>query len=121
MKMSGQLHVPAALPPGKEPLVDPLDRRLSGALSRSGRGGEEKNSKPPPGIGDEKVIQNDIRRTRKEETRCRRENSIKIFEEIGFGVCGLDSSGSRWGKMAGSCEHGKEPSGSTKGLNFLTS
>jgi hypothetical protein len=29
MEVSGQLHVPAALPPGKEPLVS-LDRRLGG-------------------------------------------------------------------------------------------
>jgi len=28
----------------------PLDRRLDGPQSRSGRGGEEKNSQPPPGI-----------------------------------------------------------------------
>jgi hypothetical protein len=28
----------------------PLDRRLSGPQSRSGRGGEEKNSQPPPEI-----------------------------------------------------------------------
>jgi hypothetical protein len=28
----------------------PLDRRLGGTQSRSGRGGEEKNSQPPPGI-----------------------------------------------------------------------
>jgi len=27
-----------------------LDRRLGGSWSRSGRGGEEKNSQPPPGI-----------------------------------------------------------------------
>jgi len=27
-----------------------LDRRLSGRQSRYGRGGEEKNSQPPPGI-----------------------------------------------------------------------
>jgi len=26
-----------------------LDRRLGGPQSRSGRGGEEKNSQPPPG------------------------------------------------------------------------
>jgi hypothetical protein len=43
MEVSGQLHVPASLPPGKEPLY-PLDRRLGGPYSRSGRGGEEKNS-----------------------------------------------------------------------------
>jgi hypothetical protein len=28
----------------------PLDRRLGGPQSRSGRGGEEKNSQPPPGL-----------------------------------------------------------------------
>jgi hypothetical protein len=28
----------------------PLDRRLGGPQSRSGRGGEEKNSQPPPAI-----------------------------------------------------------------------
>jgi hypothetical protein len=45
MEVSGQLHVPAALPPGKE-LWYPLDRRLDGPQSRSGCGGEEKNSQP---------------------------------------------------------------------------
>jgi hypothetical protein len=45
MELSGQLHAPAALLPGKEPLV-PIDRRLSGLQNRSGRGGEEKNSEP---------------------------------------------------------------------------
>jgi hypothetical protein len=49
MEVSGQLHAPAALPPGKEPQF-PLDRRLGGPKSRSGRGGEEKNSQPQPGI-----------------------------------------------------------------------
>jgi hypothetical protein len=49
MEVNGQLHAPAALPPGKEPLY-PLDRRLGGPQSHSGRGGEEKNSQPPPGI-----------------------------------------------------------------------
>jgi hypothetical protein len=39
---------PGRLTPGKEPLV-PLDRRLDGPHSRSGRGGEEKNSQPLPG------------------------------------------------------------------------
>jgi hypothetical protein len=29
----------------------PLDRRLGGPRSRSGSGGEEKNSQPPPGFG----------------------------------------------------------------------
>jgi len=36
-------------PQGKIPL-DPLDRRLSGPQSLSGRGGEEKNSQPLPGL-----------------------------------------------------------------------
>jgi hypothetical protein len=36
-------------PQGKGPWY-PLDRRLGGSQSRSGRGGEEKNSEPPPGI-----------------------------------------------------------------------
>jgi hypothetical protein len=49
MEVSGQLHAPAALPPGKETLV-PMDRRLGGPQSRSGRGGEEKNSQPSPEI-----------------------------------------------------------------------
>jgi hypothetical protein len=48
MELSGQLHAPVALPPAKEPqyLLD----RLGGPQSRSGRGGEEKNSQRPPGI-----------------------------------------------------------------------
>jgi hypothetical protein len=36
-------------PQGKNPWY-PLDMRLGGPQSRSGRGGEEKNSQPPPGI-----------------------------------------------------------------------
>jgi hypothetical protein len=49
MEMSGQLHVPAALPAGKSPWY-PLDKSLGGPQNRSGRGGEEKNSQSPPGI-----------------------------------------------------------------------
>jgi hypothetical protein len=45
MEVSGQLHAPAALPPGKDTRY-PLDRRLGGPQSQSGRGGEEKNSQP---------------------------------------------------------------------------
>jgi hypothetical protein len=36
-------------PQGKSPWY-PLDRRLGGPQSRSGRWGEEKNSQPQPGI-----------------------------------------------------------------------
>jgi hypothetical protein len=35
------------------------------------------------------------------------------------GRCGLDSSGSGQGPVAGSCEHGNEPSGSIKVGEFL--
>jgi hypothetical protein len=43
MEMSGQLHAPAALHPGKSPWY-PLDGRLGGPNNRSERDGEEKNS-----------------------------------------------------------------------------
>jgi hypothetical protein len=49
MELSGQLHAPAALPPGKELLV-PIGWEAGWVPERSGRGGEEKNSQPPPGI-----------------------------------------------------------------------
>jgi hypothetical protein len=49
MEVSGQIHAPAASSPGKSPLY-PLDRRLGGPQSRSGRGGVEKNFQPPPVI-----------------------------------------------------------------------
>jgi hypothetical protein len=35
------------------------------------------------------------------------------------GRCGVDSSGSEYGPVAGSCEHSNVPSGSTKGGEFL--
>jgi hypothetical protein len=44
MEVSGQLHVSVALSPGKETEY-PLDTRLGGPQSRSGRG-EEKKSMP---------------------------------------------------------------------------
>jgi len=49
MEVSGQLHSPAALPPGKRPWY-PLDRRLGSLQSRSGHGSEEKNSQPLLGL-----------------------------------------------------------------------
>jgi hypothetical protein len=49
MEVSDQLHAPAALPPGKGPLY-PLDGKLGGPQIRSGRGSEEKNSQPLPGL-----------------------------------------------------------------------
>jgi hypothetical protein len=47
MEVSGQLHVRPRYPQGNSPWY-PLDRRLGGPQSRSGRGGEEKNSKLLP-------------------------------------------------------------------------
>jgi hypothetical protein len=35
------------------------------------------------------------------------------------GICGLDASGSGWGPVAGSFEHGKAPSVSIKAGKFL--
>jgi hypothetical protein len=49
MEVSCQLHALAALPPGKSPWY-PLDMRLGGPQSQSGRGGEEDNSQPLPGL-----------------------------------------------------------------------
>jgi hypothetical protein len=49
MEVSRRVHAPAALSPGKESW-HPLDRRLGGPQSRSGRVGEEKNSQPLPGL-----------------------------------------------------------------------
>jgi hypothetical protein len=40
MEIRRQIHVPAALTPGKSPLYS-LARRLGGHQSQSGRGGEE--------------------------------------------------------------------------------
>jgi hypothetical protein len=49
MEVSGQRYASATLPQGESPWY-PLDRRLGGPQSRSERGGEEKNSQPPPEI-----------------------------------------------------------------------
>jgi hypothetical protein len=49
--------------------------------------------------------------------RCRWEDNVKLdLTEIWFGV---DSSGSGYGPVADSCEHGNEPFGSTEGGEFL--
>jgi hypothetical protein len=49
MEVSGQLHTQAALLPGKEPLL-PIGQEAGIPQSRSGRGGEEKNSHPLQGL-----------------------------------------------------------------------
>jgi hypothetical protein len=49
MEVSGQLYAPAALPQRNSAWY-PLDSRLGGPQSRSGRGGEEKHCQPLPGL-----------------------------------------------------------------------
>jgi hypothetical protein len=49
MEVSGQLHARQLYLQGNSPWY-PLDKRLGGLQSRSGRGGEEKNSQPLPGL-----------------------------------------------------------------------
>jgi hypothetical protein len=41
------------------------------------------------------------------------------METVCVGVCGMDLSGSGQWPVAGFCEHGNEPSGFTKGGEFL--
>jgi hypothetical protein len=55
MEVSGQLHVSAALPLGKSHWY-PLYRWLDGPQNNSGRGWEEKNSQPLPGL-EPRIIQ----------------------------------------------------------------
>jgi hypothetical protein len=48
--------------------------------------------------------------------RRRREDNIRInIKENSVRRCGLDSSGSGYGQVAASCEHGNEPLGPIKG------
>jgi hypothetical protein len=47
--VNGQLHAPELNPLGKSPWY-PVDRRLVGLQSQSGRGGEKKDSHPLPGL-----------------------------------------------------------------------
>jgi hypothetical protein len=49
MDVSGQFTLRPLYAQGKSPWY-PLDRSLGEPQSRSGRGDEEKNSQPPPGI-----------------------------------------------------------------------
>jgi hypothetical protein len=54
--------------------------------------------------------------------RRRWEDNIKMYlKEIGFGGCGLDSFGLGQRQVAGSYEHGDEPSGFIKCGEFLDS
>jgi hypothetical protein len=52
--------------------------------------------------------------------RRRWKDNIRMdLREISWEVCGLDSSGSGWGPVTGSCEHSNELSGSLNGEEFL--
>jgi hypothetical protein len=53
--------------------------------------------------------------------RRRWEDNIRmnLMEKVLVGRCGLDASGSGQKSVAGSCEHGSEPSGYIKGREFL--
>jgi len=52
--------------------------------------------------------------------RRRWEDNITMgLKEVGCGVYGLDRAGSGYGKVAGTCECGNEPSGSIKCGEFL--
>jgi hypothetical protein len=56
MEVSGQLHAAAALPPEKQPPY-PLDWRMCGPQSRSGRGSKEKKEIPVPDGNRTPVVQ----------------------------------------------------------------
>jgi hypothetical protein len=50
--------------------------------------------------------------SRKTRRRCEDNIGMDLCGKIGGkGSCGLDASGSRCRQVAGSCEHGNEPSG----------
>jgi hypothetical protein len=96
MEVSGQLEGPAALHPGKEPQY-PLDRRLGGPQNRSGRGGEEKNSQPLPGL-EIPIIQPVTQRCTTE--LCRLLQVLSLFKEKTFARD--DAECSRKGKLRAS-------------------
>jgi hypothetical protein len=58
----------------------------------------------------------------KGKKRCRRRWDDNIRMDLGetwWRRCGVDVSGSRYGPMAGSCEHSNEPSGFIEGWEFI--
>jgi hypothetical protein len=71
--VSGQLHALAALPPGKSPRY-PLERRLGGPQSRSGRSGEEKIL--------EAVLVHDYKESIASEVKRRREKIPQLNFEV---------------------------------------
>jgi hypothetical protein len=77
MEVSGQFHDPVALPQRKKPWCPP-DRRLGGTQSQSRRGGEEKNSQPPPGL-ELPIIQPVAQRYTTELSRLRCKGNVKTW------------------------------------------
>jgi hypothetical protein len=77
MEVSGQLHVRPLYPQGKSPWY-PLDRSLGGIQSRSGRGGEEKNSQLLPGL-EPPIIQSVAQRCTTELSRLYYDADCTIF------------------------------------------
>jgi hypothetical protein len=75
MEASGQLHAPATLPPGKDLPATQFDRKLGGPQSLSGRGGEEKNYQPLPGL-ESPIIQTVLQRYTAELSRFTAEESM---------------------------------------------
>jgi hypothetical protein len=65
-------------PQGKSPWY-PLDRRLGGPQSRSGHGGEEKNSQPPSGI---ESLNPDCPCSLKIDNTTHIENTLKRAEQV---------------------------------------
>jgi hypothetical protein len=88
MEVSGQLYAPAALPQGNSPSY-PMDRRLGGAQSRYGRGGEEKNS--PPLLRLEPPIFQSVAQRYATELFCLL-NLVSVIIALGYE---LDDRGSR--------------------------
>jgi hypothetical protein len=106
-------------PPGKEPLY-PLDRRLGGLQSRSGRGGEEKNSQPLPGL-EPPIIQpvahrytTEVSRLTNDEMRGGRNKSRPIIIYLNTFLDGL-------GKPAEDVTQNFQPSGreSSRGIQRM--
>jgi hypothetical protein len=81
MEVNGQLHAPAALPQGKEPRY-PLDRRLGGPQSRSGRNGEEKNSHPRRESNTRTPIAQPIKDVTMSLSSCRQKANLGWEKEV---------------------------------------
>jgi hypothetical protein len=138
---------PGRLSPWKEPRY-PLNMRLGGPQSRCGHDGEDTNSVPLPGIGSRASYKDDqmngggrwaghVTRMLKWEmhtfylknmkgklgrpTRIWEDNIKTDLWRYMVWRYGLDQFGSGQGPVAGSCENGNVPSGSTRRKISVTS